>query len=146
VAECSTDLMFPMLADIYYGESSQGAYGELSTTWTKDKTIAGNFAPAGAKAKEELTVDINIMQESLLLGRSRSDLRFATNGDTYPLTLILITNIRTAQGNLIYFETTTDTDNPTIYEIATQQPFVNFFGDVEHHKFLLRRAENQGVL
>lgn len=146
MAECSTDFMFPMLADVYYGIAQQGAYGELSTVWTFDKTVAGNFAPAGAKAKEELTVDINIMQESLILGRSKSDLRFATDGSTYPLTLILITNIRNPQEEVIYFETTTDVDNPTVFEVATQQPFVNFFGNVEHHKFLLRRAENQGIL
>lgn len=146
MAECGTDLMFPMLADIYYSTASQGAYGEIDTSWTFDRTIPVNFTFAGAKAKEELAIDVIIMQDSLLLGRSREDLRTASNQETYPLTSIVVTNIRTSDDKVLYFETTTDTDSPTVYEIATQQPFINFFGQVEYYRSLLRRAENQGIL
>jgi hypothetical protein len=33
----------------------------------------------------------------------------------------------------------------TIFEIATNEPFVNPFGNVEYYKLILRRSENQGA-
>lgn len=142
-----TDFVFPMLADVYYGIATQDAYGGLNYAWTFDRTVVGNFVYAGAKAKEEMGISVEIMQESLILGRVKEDLRKATDATTYPFTNILITNIRDCNGSEFYTEVSGSRDGEsTLFEIATQQPFVNPFAKAEHYRLILRRSENQGEL
>jgi hypothetical protein len=142
-----TNFKFPMLADIYHPTIQQSAYGGIAKTWTIDRTVAGNFIRAGAETKEELIVNIDLTQDSLLIARVRSDMRFAEDGDPNALTSVLVTNIRDINNNVLYFETAGPRSaGPTIYEIATQQPFINPFGRIEHYTIVLRRSENQGVL
>jgi len=143
----ATDFKFPMLADVYYPRSEQGPYGGLVQTWILDQTIAGNFIRAGAETKEELVINVDLTQESLIIGRVRKDLRISEREDNNALTNIIIANIRNSEGDLIYSETSGPRANSsTIYEVATQQPFVNPFGKIEHYRLVLRRAENQGAL
>lgn len=142
-----TDFKFPMLADVYHPTMSPSAYGGIAKTWLLDRTIAGNFIRAGSETKEELVVNIDLSQESLIIARIRSDLRLSEREEGNALTNILITNIRDAESNVIYSETAGPRENkPTIYEVATQQPFVGPFGKVEYYRLVLRRSENQGVL
>lgn len=142
-----TDFVFPMLADIYHPTMEQSAYGGLSKTWMLDRSVAGNFIRAGAATKEELVVNVDLTQESLIIGRVRSDLRISNREDGNALTSILVTNIRHPDGTVLYSETFGPRSNkPTIYEVATQQPFINPFGKVEHYRLILRRSDNQGVL
>jgi hypothetical protein len=57
-----------------------------------------------------------------------------------------VTNIRDRFENPIYLETSGPRNGKsTLFEIATQAPFVNPFGTVEYHKVVLRRSENQGA-
>jgi len=143
----STSFKFPMLADIYHPTMEQSAYGGISKTWMLDRTVAGNFIPAGAETKEELVVNIDLTQESLILARVKTDLRISEREDNNALTSILITNIRDIDNNVIYYETAGARENdPTIYEIATQQPFIGPFGKIEYYRLVLRRSDNQGVL
>lgn len=148
MASCeSTDFRFPMLADIYHPTMEQSAYGGVSKTWMLDRTIAGNFIPAGAETKEELVVNIDLTQESLILARVKTDLRISEREEGNALTNILITNIRNVDNEVIYSETAGPRENdPTIYEVATQQPFIGPFGKIEHYRLVLRRSDNQGVL
>lgn len=136
---------FPMLADVYYPVVAQGAYGDIQKSWTLDRIIAGSFTPAGSDTKEELVINVDISQDSLLVGRVRNDLRYAdSDGEDYGITNILITNIRDKNGLVIYKETDGDRrGQPTLFEVATQQPFMNPFGRIEHYRIILRRSENQ---
>lgn len=136
---------FPMLADIYYPVVSQDAYGQVTKVWTLDKTVAGSFTPAGSDIKEELVINVDISQDSLLIGRVRKDLRYAdADNEDYGLTNIMITNIRDRDGLVLYKETDGGRrGQPTLFEVATQQPFVNPFGKIEHYRIILRRSENQ---
>jgi hypothetical protein len=143
--DCSTtNFKFPMLADIYYPIVEQSAYGNIKKSWILDKTIAGSFTPAGSEIKEELVVNVDLTQDSLLICRIRSDVRISSLEDKNNITNILITNIRDDKGNQIYRETSGPrAGRPTLYEVATQQPFVNPFGRIEHYRLVLRRSENQ---
>ncbi len=59
---------------------------------------------------------------------------------------MLVTNIRNKSDELVYLETSGErTGKGTIYEIATQDPFIDPFGDTSYYKLVIRRAENQGV-
>jgi hypothetical protein len=133
-----------MLADVYYPVIEQGAYGNVSKTWTLDRVVSGNFTPAGSEIKEEIVINVDLSQDSLLICRVKEDLRISSPGVRYAMTNILITNIRDDKGNVIYLETSGPRNgHPTLFEVATQQPFVNPFKRVEHYRVLLRRSENQ---
>ncbi len=142
---CSgTDYKFPMLADIYYPIVEQSAYGNIKRSWILDKTVAGSFIPAGSEIKAELVINIDLTQDSLLIGRVKSDIRISSLQDKANITNVLVTNIRDSKGNPIYSETSGPrAGRATLFEIATQQPFVNPFGKIEHYRLILKRSENQ---
>lgn len=145
---CETpDFMFPMLADVYYPIIEQTAgYGNVSKTWVLDKTIACSFAAGGAGSKEEIIPNVDLTQNSLLVGRVKTDIRVSSRQDPNSITNVVITNIRDKNGNPIYIETAGIRKNKsTIFEIATQQPFAGPFGSIEYYKLILRRSENQAV-
>ena len=140
------DFLFPMLADVYHPIVEQGTYGNVAKRWVLDRTISCSFNPAGSGAKEEITPNVDLTQESLLIGRVKSDLRISSKDNPNAITNVIITNIRDASGNPIHIETAGVRKNKsTIFEIATQQPFVGPFGGVEYYKIILRRSENQAV-
>lgn len=140
----STDFIYPLLADVYYPVVEQGAYGNVKKQWILDRSVACNFAPFGRAGKEEVTPNVNITKENILLGRVRTDLRFGKGNSRNAVTNIVITNIRTANDDPVYLETSGPRDGKsTIYEIATTEPIVGPFGSIEYHKVVLRRSENQ---
>lgn len=142
----TTTFAFPMLADIFYPIVEQATYGNVSKQWILDRTIACNFNAFGAAMKEEIVPNIDITQKSMLLGRSKTDIRFSLRESSNAITNIIVTNIRDASGNVIHVETSGVRKNkPTIFEVATQQPFVGPFGSVEYYKIVLRRSENQAA-
>jgi hypothetical protein len=145
--ECNpNDFMFPMCAEVFYPQVSQSAYGNVAKTWMFDRKIACSFNPAGTAFKEEVTPNVDLTQDSLLIGRCREDIRFSSLKAPNSIVNILITNITDDKGNQIYVETGGERrGKPTIFEIATIQPFTGPFNSVEYYKIVLRRSENQGV-
>jgi hypothetical protein len=140
----STDFVYPLLADIYYPIVDQAIYGNVKKQWILNKTIATNFNSVGSAGKEEITPNVNIVQESILIGRSRSDIRVSSEGNNNSITNIVITNIRDRFGNSIYNETSGPRNGKaTIFELATVEPFVGPFGSTEYFKLIIRRSENQ---
>jgi hypothetical protein len=62
------------------------------------------------------------------------------------ITNVIVTNIRDQNGSEIYLETSGPrSGKSTIFEIATQDPFVGPFGSTEYYKLIIRRSENQAV-
>jgi hypothetical protein len=140
----ATDFMYPMLADIYYPIVDQGAYGNLKKQWVLDRSIACNFGPTGQSASEEVKPNVNISKENILLGRTKTDLRIASNNARNSITNVVVTNLRTQQQSNIYMETSGTRDGKsTLYEIASNEAVVGPFGNVEYYKVVLRRSENQ---
>lgn len=142
----SPDFMFPLSAEIYYPFVEQGAYGNVKKTWFLDRTIACYFAPAGSAGKEEVKPNVNITQEKVLVGRIKSDIRVSSQDGQNAITNIVISNIKDRNCNLIYTETSgVRAGKPTIFEIASQEPIVGPFGNVEYYNLVIRRSENQAV-
>lgn len=144
---CETpDFIFPMLVDVYYPITEQGAYGNIKKQWILDKSIAANFNAVGGAGKEEITPNVNITQKSTLIGRAKTDIRVSSLGNKNAITNIVLTNIRDKNGNEIYLETAGPrSGKSTIFEIATQEPFVGPFGNLEYYNLVIRRSENQAV-
>ena len=142
---CETpDFTFPMLADVYHPIVEQGTYGNVKKTWVLDRTIACSFNAAGTAFKEEVVPNINITQEKLLLGRAKTDIRMSSLDAKNSITNVIITNIRTVSDTQVYLETAGPrTGRSTIFEIASNEPIVGPFGDIEYYKLVVRRSENQ---
>ena len=142
----TTDFAFPMLADVYHPIVDQGPYGNVTKTWVLDRTIACNFNSAGTAWKEEVTPNINMTQDKILLGRVKTDIRMSSLEARNSINNVVITNIRDKNGNHVYTETAGPrSGKSTIFEIATQDPFTGPFGSVEYYKLIIRRSENQAV-
>jgi hypothetical protein len=135
-----------MQSEIYYPKTEQSAFGNVTKQWSLDRKIICNFTPAGTAFKEEIVPNIDLKQDSLLIGRVKADVRFSSLGQGYALTDIVITNITDSSGTEIYLETAgARKGKSTIFEIATIQPFSGPFGKVEYYKIIIRRSENQGT-
>jgi len=145
--ECNpNDYQFPMCADLFFPTVAQSAYGNVSRDWMFDRKISCSFNSAGTAFKEEIKPNVDITQDSLLIGRAREDIRFSSLKAAYAITNIIITNISDKNGNLIYVETSGPRKGQsTIFEVATIQPFSGPFNKVEYYKIILRRSENQGT-
>ena len=138
------DFVHPMCADIYYAISSQGGFGEIKKEWVLDRTIACNAAPSARKNIEELDTKMISQLNNKLNSRSLTDLRVSSLDKSYGITDIVITNVRDIHNNLIYKETSgIRAGKGTIYEIATIQPFVGPFGNIESYQMVWRRTESQ---
>lgn len=141
-----TDFIYPLLADIYYPVVEQGAYGDVKKQWILDKSIPCYFASAGSAGKEEIVPNVNITQDTVLIGRSKSDIRVSSKDSNNAITNIIVTNIRDANCNPIYVETSgVRAGKSTIFEVATQDPTVGPFGGVDFYKLVIRRSENQAA-
>lgn len=140
------DYIFPMQADVYYPLVEQGPYGNVKKAWIQDRTIAANFNSAGSATKEDVVPNVNITQKSILIGRCKTDIRVSSLDANNAMTNIILTNIRDKNCNEIYVETSGPrAGKSTIFEIATQEPFVGPFGGIEYYNLLIRRSENQAV-
>ena len=111
-----------------------------------DRKIVCNFTPAGNAFKEEVTPNIDLTKDTILVGRAKNDLRISSLEKLNSITNVVVTNIKDKNGKDIYLETSGPRmGQSTIFEIATIQPFVNPFGVVDHYKIVLRRSENQAA-
>lgn len=147
MAECEPmGFMFPMQADLYYPQVEQSAYGSITKDWHLDRTIACSFTTAGTAFKEEVQPRVDLTQDSLLIGRTKTDIRFSSLDEGHALTDIVISNIKNSENEELYIETSGPRDGKsTIFEIATVQPYTGPFGKIEYYKVILRRSENQGT-
>ena len=139
-----TDFVYPMKADIYYSIIKQNEYGQIQKDWIFDRTIVCNATPVGGSGKEDIKPETFLQHEGKLVARSKGDIRVSSNNSNNAMTNILITNIRNASDTPIYYETAGPrSGRPTIYEVATVEPFTGPFGNIEYYKLLWRRTENQ---
>ncbi len=146
-AVCETlDFAFPMCMDVFYPIVEQAVYGNVKKQWVHDRTAACSVAPAGSALKEDITPNINIKQELIIMGRLKTDIRVSSKSLNNSVTNIIVSNIKDRSGNSIYNETSGPrSGKATIFEVATLEPFVGPFGSVEYYKIVLRRSENQAV-
>lgn len=141
-----TDFMFPLLADVYYPIIKQNAYGQPQKDWVFDRSIACYLSSTDRKNTEEVNPKAYIVLENKLVGRVKGDIRYSSHNDGNPITGIIITNIRSGNGELVYRESAGPRSGKgTIYEVATINPFLGPSNTIEYFSVVLRRAENQSV-
>jgi hypothetical protein len=138
--------MYPLLMDVYYPIVEQGGYGNVKKQWVLDKSVACAFVAGGVKAKKDVQPDAKIDIDNSIVGRIRGDITTSSRGTLNSLTNIIVTNIRDANGNVVYNEPSGPRAGmATIFEVATFNPVVGPFGTTEYFKLVLRRSENQAA-
>ena len=144
---CETpDFLYPLKADIFYPIVEQGAYGNIKKQWVLDRTITCNFEPAGTASAEEVKPNVKINMDVILLGRTKKDVRIMLSESKQSITNVIITNIRTHSNVPVYLETSGPrSGKSTIFEIASNEPIVGPFGDIDYYKLVIRRSENQAT-
>ena len=76
---CETpDFMFPLQASVYHPIVEQGDFGAIKKQWILDRTFACTFSSGGSAFKEEVKPNVNITQNSILVGRTKSDIRISS--------------------------------------------------------------------
>lgn len=142
-----TDFRFPMSFDIYYATETQDKYGMEDKSWQWDQTLVGYAEILGSVDKNALKTQMFNQYEDKLIGRTKVDPRLSLNGIYYPITSILITNIRnTKSGEEYYIEAAGDREGQsTIYEIFAIEPYVNPWNEIEYWKILFNRSDTQAL-
>lgn len=145
---CSSPF-FQMQCDIYYAVESQDQYGKVKKNWQFDMVEPCSFYTlSDSSNNNNFTFDDKKFYrlETMLYGRFRFDPRKSSTGLYYPLSHILVTNIRgaTCDEEPFFVETNGDyAGKPTTFEVKTCQPFMGPFNKVEYYKIQLERSDVQ---
>lgn len=139
------DNLFSMDMDIYYSTESQDTFGREVKEWTLNKTSRGYAEILGAVDKDGIKNSSFFEYEGKLIGRTKEDPRISVEGINYPITSILITDIRDAKtGTQFYTESSGDrSGESTIFEIMAVEPYVNPWNEIEYYKILFNRSDRQ---
>jgi len=143
-----------MHCDVYYSLETQDDYGKMVKQWFFDRTENCSIYSISDRSNDEnftfnpASNDIFFKLETMLFGRTETDLRKSSNGEYYPLSNILINNIRGLETDESFFIETVGgfIGTPTLYEIKANQPYVGPFNRVDYYKIQLERSDIQGDL
>ena len=133
--------------DIYYSTESQDKFGKEVKEWHLDRTSLGYAEVLGSVDKDGLKATQFFEYEGKLIGRTKNDPRISTEGLNYPITSIIITNIRDAKTGLhFYTESAGDrSGESTVFELMAVEPYVNPWNEIEYFKILFNRSERQVI-
>lgn len=142
-----TDFRFPMSLDFYYATETQDKYGMEDKSWQWDQTLDGYVELLGTVSKDALKTQMFNQYEDKLIGRTKVDPRISINGIYYPITSILVTNIRnTKTSEEYYIEAAGEREGKsTIYELFAVEPYVNPWNEIEYWKILFNRSDTQAL-
>lgn len=141
-----TSIIYPLLADIFYPITEQGAYGNVKKQWILDRTVAVALNPAGRKYAQQVQPNANITLDNNLVGRTKSDILSSTRESLNAVTNVIIANVRDANGTIIYNESSgIRAGKSTIFEVSTFTPIVGPFGSTDYYKLVVTRSENQAA-
>lgn len=136
--------LFNMHFDIYYAKKNQNKYGEQVKKWKFDQTITGFAETIGTEDKSKMFFEY----KGQLLARTQLDPRISLEGFQYPITDILITDIKDIKTNTeFYIETYGERKNKsTLYEISAIEPHVDPFNRIEYWRLMLNRLDAQVLI
>ena len=144
---CSSDPFHNMKMDIYYSFEQQDKFGKEVKTWNLDRTLIGYAEILGAVDRDGLKNSQFFEFEGKLIGRTKEDPRVSLEGISYPITSIIITNIRDFSTEVEYYtESYGDrAGESTIFEIMAIEPYVNPWNEIEYYKILFNRSDKQVI-
>jgi hypothetical protein len=133
-----------MTADIYYSENKQDALGVIQKSWVYDRTVKCSIISTMSTG-QNLTTEIkngssNFTYNSEVVLRTGDDIQEKKNGTIYPITEILITNIKDPSGKLVWRE---KGNIPTQYELKTFTVSFDSSHNVSFYRGYLSRSTRQ---
>ena len=145
---CPSDSIFSMNMDIYYSTESQDKFGKEVKTWVLDRTLVGYAEILGSVSKDGLKNSQFFEYEGKLIGRTKEDPRISYNGINYPITSMIITNIRNASTDEEFYTESYGerSGESTIFEIMAVEPYVNPWNEIEYYKILFNRSDKQVIV
>lgn len=146
-ATCA-DIFFPMKCDIYYATETQDEYGTIVKKWSQGNGLDCALYIEEKKKADDFTFENQrfFKLDGFLVGRTKQDPRMSDVNSYFPMSHILITNIRGNGCNeeLLFYESTeTYEKKPTIYELRSCQSYVGPFSTIEYFKLTLERSDMQ---
>lgn len=145
---CCQETLFSMKMDIYYATESQDKFGKEVKSWEFDRSLVGYAEILGSVSRDGLKASQFFEYEGKLIGRTKQDPRKSLEGIDYPITSIIITDIRDAATDVqFYTESFGDrTGESTIFEIMSIEPYVNPWNQIEYYKILFNRSDKQVIV
>lgn len=144
------DLLFPMSADVYYAQTKQLDYGNISKTWVYSRTISCSIISEMSTrgfAGELKTKGTDFIYDSNAFLRTPDDIRHDENGIYHPITAISITNIKDPSGQYVWINGQNKRLSPdpvnTKYEIKTIVPTFNYDHNLRHWRVYMSKSQNQ---
>ena len=137
------DLFFSMDLDFYYATTIQDKYGVEAKTWVKNQTLVGYVESVGSEDKSKTFFEY----KGKLIGRTKKDPRVSSSGTYFPMTSILITDIKdTCSETKFFIESAGNrVGKSTIYEISAIEPYINPFNIIEYYRIFLNRTDAQAL-
>jgi hypothetical protein len=139
----STHPLFTMNFDIYYAEKKQDKYGQQKKKWKFDQTLRGFVETVGSEDKTKTFFEY----QGKLIGRTLKDPRSSIQGFSYPITDILVTQIRDIKNSTeFYIETYGERKGKsTLYEISAIEPHIDPFNKIEYWRIFLNKMDAQVI-
>jgi hypothetical protein len=137
------DIYYPMTAEIYYAENKQDELGVIQKTWVFDRVV--KCSAISSMSDKTLTGELKnsgpiFQYNSDVLFRTNENIQKKKNGTVFPITEILITNIKDSAGTTVWLE---KNNKSTQYEIRTLAPSYNAFHEVEFYRGYIARSGKQ---
>lgn len=137
------DIYYPMTAEVYYADSKQNDIGVIVKEWVYDRTIKCSIISqmSDKTLTSELKTNAGIIQyNSDMLLRTDEDIQLKKNGTFYPITEILITNVKDPAGKIVSKDIR---DKNAQYEVRTFVASYNAFHEVEFYRGFISRSVKQ---
>lgn len=136
------NLFYPMTADIYYATQTQNDFGEITSTWSKDRTVNCSAIKQNPNSRTPTFVSptTSLEYDIVINFRTNEDVQVSSENEDYKVTNILITNIQDASGTVIWKE---DRDNPTVFEIRAIEPMMDISSNIMGYRIHCVRRETQ---
>ena len=137
------DILYPMTAEIFYAETRQNDFGTMERTWVFNRTV--KCSAVSAMADKTLNSEL---KSTTAFFQYNSDIAFRTSdniqrkkgGTLYPITEVLVTNIKDSEGKVVWTERE---DFYTQYEIQSFVPSYDAFHAVDFYRGYLTRSTRQ---
>jgi hypothetical protein len=145
---CLDSTLYNAYASVYYSVLDQNAFGAVDREWVYDKDIMCSVVSAASLTNsKQLSPDIFMKYEDILIFRSPVDITRRSNDLPYPITEILISNIKNKSGDVLFSEGIQEGKIAgTVYEITGIAPVFDAFDKIDHYKIMLARSDNQDAV
>jgi len=135
------DSVMPMFMDVYKQFDLQDVdTGSIKKEWQFDRTV-----PCSAKGIISNSSSSRTGDKQILSNKYTNDQILQIRTSDKITLREKITNIRDAQGTVIWEELNFPTNTPTVYELMGITPMTDPFGGVIGYNSTVKRSENQTI-